>query len=231
MDGNDSSSIRADGAGLVDLWEDKSGKGNDFEDYTADGRPSKNSSGGVTLQMVSGWSLNHGPVVHHRILKASRKFTILLAAQGDSSGKRMVVIANPGPTGLIWKRMARLVFRIVTAFGRIRPVIIILVLPVWESGEGRGQVMTKVNSSSMVAKNLSFSGDPDSSDLVVNPSNSYLAIGHNTIGFAGQIFEILIFAKKLTDEKQTKSRVIWLTNGTLPRVYLHTMHIKIKHLP
>ena len=49
LDGNDSSSIRRDGSGFVDLWEDKSGKDNDFEDYTTDGRPTVNPSGGVTF--------------------------------------------------------------------------------------------------------------------------------------------------------------------------------------
>ena len=49
LDGQDSSSIRKDASGFVDLWEDKSGKDNDFEDYTVDGRPTAHPSGGVTF--------------------------------------------------------------------------------------------------------------------------------------------------------------------------------------
>ena len=53
-------------------------------------------------------------------------------------------------------------------------------------------------------KALNFSGVPDSSNLIVNPSNSYLTLGHNSIGFSGQIFEALIFDKPLSNEKIRK---------------------------
>ena len=72
-------------------------------------------------------------------------------------------------------------------------------------------------------KQLALGGDPDSSDLSVNPSNSYLALGHNSIGFAGEIYEVLIFAERLQDEKiRTIEGYLahkWNTSSLLPNYH------------
>ena len=73
------------------------GKDNDFEDYTNDGRPSANPSGGVTF--ANGKWLVTQPWTGStpQELAGNPAFTVILAAKGDSSGKRMVVITTPGP--------------------------------------------------------------------------------------------------------------------------------------
>ncbi|MBT7651019.1 MAG: beta-propeller fold lactonase family protein, partial [Opitutae bacterium] len=203
LDGNDSSSIRKDGSGFVDLWEDKSGKNNNFEDYNSGGRPIANSSGGVTFAngkwlVTQPWTGSTPPE-----FAGNPAFTVILAAKGDSSGKRMVVIANPGPNRIhmeedgaitiqdsngVWKNTSG-------SYNFSSPSV-----GAWRRAKWAGYDQSEFFLNG-VSKTITFSGDPDSSDLVVNPSNSYLALGHNSIGFAGEIYEVFIFAERLQDEK------------------------------
>ncbi|MDG1326065.1 MAG: hypothetical protein P8P49_09880, partial [Opitutales bacterium] len=128
-------------------------------------------------------------------LAGNPAFTVILAAKGDSSGKRMVVIANPGPnrihmgengaitiqdTNGVWKNQS-------ASYNFSTPSI-----GAWRRAQGAGYDESDffLNGESRA---VTFSGDSNSSDLVVNPSTSYLAIGHNSVGFAGEIYEVFIF--------------------------------------
>ena len=202
LDGQDFSSIRKDASGFVDLWEDKSGKDNDFEDYTVDGRPTAHPSGGVTFAngkwlVTQPWT---GSTPEE--LAGNPAFTVILAAKGDSSGKRMVVIANPGPNRIHMEEDGAITVQDNNGVWNNQSASYNFSTPsvgAWRRAQGAGYDESDFFLNGDL-KSVTFSGNPDSSNLVVNPSNSYLALGHNSIGFAGEIYEVFIFAERLGDK-------------------------------
>ena len=175
LDGKDHSSIETDSFNFVERWTDKSGKGNDLSKWNADTRPTKLSTGGITLEngkwlVTQPWQ-GSTPVE----LAGNPDFTLIIAAKGDDSGKRFFVIGNGysenrinleedgGITFMdndgVWKHLNG-------TYNFFTPSV-----GVWrrEQGADYDQSEFILNGTS---SSLTFSGDGDASNLIINPSNS-----------------------------------------------------------
>ena len=105
-------------------------------------------------------------------------------------------------TESIWKRTGALPSWTMTGYGNISTALTIFTpsVGVWrrEQGADYDQSEFILNGTS---SSLTFSGDGDASNLIINPSNSYLTLGHNSIGVGGEVYEVLLFADVVTDER------------------------------